>query len=198
MEWFNARDVLKPEKINFKNLFFKPTHNDQDKNILLKKHNYTCRTCGGHYKSYLIFTYIQKENIFDLYCGACHNITHLNTGHSKCMDIYYSEMTQIDIIKNTVEYVINNNHLPQPYQLDPKVKTVQISLFEYINLMEHISDDTFKNYKLFFNDNFNTTFITHNYRNMFMEENDRLIEDVEFDEQELDNAETKIVTDLYR
>jgi hypothetical protein len=201
MEWQEQRDTLTTQKINFKNLFFKPKFNDQDKNDILKKTNYTCRTCGGHYKSYLIMSYIAQESCFDLYCNACNIITHLNVG-LKGVDIYYSTLPQLDIVKKTVEFVINNNTVPKPNIIDPSVKEVQISLLEYINLLDHIGVDTFKDYKIFFNDDFNTRFITQNYNNacMFINDDEKSVEknnDIQFEIHNLNAKETKLLNKLF-
>ena len=190
MQWSEPRDLLIPTKINFKNLYYKPKVANLDRNKILKKVNYTCRTCGGTYKTYLILTYVLKENCFDMYCNACHIITHLNTGLSNGIDIYYSKLSQLDIIKKTIDYIIINQKSPDPKLIDPLIKESPLSLFEYINLLDNINDE-FSDYKIFFTENFNINFIMHNYGiiNPFVddkEENNEENNEEENDEEEND------------
>jgi len=167
MNWSSVtRSTLKPTKIEFGDLHKKLKVNNQDRLKILKDNLYTCRTCGGTYRSYLMMDLIKAEKCYDTYCRACYNVTHLNTGMLDGIDLYHSTITQLDIIRKTVDYVINNNKLPLPIEIDPEIKCVPISLLEYINLLEHIDTKIFGNYKIFFNDKFGINFITQNYNCM--------------------------------
>lgn len=163
MEWTEPRDVLVPTKINYKNLYYKPSMGDMDRNKILKACGYTCRTCGRVYKTYLILSYVLKDDIYDMYCGACHLVTHLNIGLPKGIGLYHSEMTQLEIIRGTVDYIIKTQQMPTLQQIDPNVKEACVSLFEYVNLLDHVDGDQFANYKIFFNADFNINFVTNNY-----------------------------------
>lgn len=166
MNWTPARDVLLLKNVKFGELHAKLKTNAQDRLKILKGNSYTCRTCGGTYRSYLIMDLIKEEKCYDTYCRACYTLTHLNTGVSDGIDLYYSTMSQLDIVKKTIDYVINNNKLPLPVDIDPEIKSVYISIVEYIILLNHIDTNKFLNYKIFFNDNFGINFITQNYNCM--------------------------------
>jgi len=206
MEWTTPRDSLIPTKINFKNLYFKPKVDDLDRNKILKKVNYTCRTCGGTYKAYLILTYVLKDNCYDMYCGACHIITHLNIGLPKGIDLYCSKMSQLDIIKKTVDYIITNQQIPNPKHIDPLIEQSPISLFEYINILDNISNGEFADYKIFFNENYNINFITYNYGaiNPFLDgdnndnmDNEKKIITLKLPVHELSDGERNLVNSLF-
>ena len=187
MEWKEPRIILNATKVIFTHSHSKPKLTDQERNKLLKMHNYSCRSCGGTYKSHLISTYIIQEDCHDVYCSACHAITHLNNGIPKSIDIYYSTLSQLDIVKKTVNYVIVNGFIPLPTEIDPQVELSPISLFEYVNLLDHIDDTTFKNYKIFFNKDFGINFITKNYNDesLFVEDDDENNENCQDEESKV-------------
>lgn len=171
MNWLAPRFPLTPSKTDFSHLHPNTKLTIQERNQLLKKNNFTCRTCAGTYRSYLIATFIQEENCFDLLCPACRVITHLNTGLSKGIDLYYTEMDQLDIVRKTIDYIISTKTMPTVQTIDPQAKQVPISLLEFINLLAH---NRLPNYKIFFNGKFDFKFVLHNYcsNNMtFVEDN---------------------------
>lgn len=163
MNWQEPREQLQLSKIGYNKLHNPIKPNQQERLDILKNNKYTCRSCGGTYASYLILVYVANENAYDTQCPFCNTLTKLNNGISSGIELCYTELSQLDIIKKTVDYVIANNTTPNILMIDPDAKYVDISLLEYVNIMEHITDDNFKNYKIFFNNNFNITFITNNY-----------------------------------
>lgn len=178
MNWTNPRDVLIPNCKNYGDFGFADNKfNKQVRGQLLEQHKNTCRYCGGTYAKYLICTYIPNSKVNDLCCRLCHMITHINTVLFGQIELYYSETSQIDIVKKTIEYVIKNNVIPQPFQIDNNIKLTPISLLEFVNILNNY--DTFpqelKNYKLFFTDNLSIDFIISNFGdNQFI--NDIVIE----------------------
>ncbi len=168
MNWTPGRAILKASNVNYDDLHKKSNVSNQNRLKILKENLYTCRTCGGTYKSYLMMDLIKdkEQRYYDTYCRACYTITHLNSGVSDNIEIYQSTMSQIDIVKNTIDYIINNNRLPKPIEIDSKIIHVPISALEYIILLNHINPPNFENYKIFFSDRFNTNFINQNYNNM--------------------------------
>ena len=75
-------------------------------------------------------------------------------------------MSQLDIVRGTIDYIIKYNRKPKPYHIDKDVKVAPISTLEYIHLI--IDNDIPKeleDYKIFFNSNFDTQFISSNIDN---------------------------------
>lgn len=163
MNWQNPRNPIQLSKVGYNKIHNPMKPNQQERINILKNNGYTCRSCGGTYASYLILVYIANENTYDTQCPFCNTLSKLNNGISSGIELYYSKLSQLDIIKKTVDFVIANNSIPNILTIDPDAKFVQISLLEYVNIMEHINGDEFKDYKIFFNNNFNITFITNNY-----------------------------------
>ncbi len=174
MHWTPVRSILKPSNVVYDELHKKTNVSNQDRLKILKENAYSCRGCGGTYKSYLMMDLIKDKEpkYYDTYCRACYTITHLNSGVSDNIELYQSTMSQLDIVKTTVDYIINNNKIPKPIEIDPKIIHVPISILEYIILLNHINLPNFENYKIFFSNKFTTNFITQNYNNMtFIDEN---------------------------
>jgi hypothetical protein len=164
MEWKEPRDVLNHAKINYIDIGTKLNMTSQNRIKILKNNGYTCRTCGGVYRTYLMMDLIKEQKCHDTYCSACYVITHLNNNVHEYIDLYYSTMSQLDIIRNTINNVIANGKIPLPYEIDPEIKSVSLSTLEYINFFNHVNE--FDNYKFFFNEKFNTYFVTNNYNNL--------------------------------
>ena len=137
MNWKEVRDELKIRSEKFRDF----GHYDKiSKNVridLLKTHNNTCRYCGGVYPKYLICTFISDVKTNDLCCRACYLITHINYGLYKELRLYYSHMKQIDIVKKTIEFIIDNDRIPLPFEIDPDILQTPISLLEFINIVNN-------------------------------------------------------------
>lgn len=170
MNWQKERDILIPRTENYRDFGFNDKIMKQTRNNILTQNNYTCRFCGGIYKKYLICSYFEYDKSDDINCLACHLITHLNNGRYKEINLYYSLMTQIDIVRKTVNYVIEHQEIPLPSVIDPNVKSSPISILEYISILnnnETIPDELI-NYKIFYTQKFNVDFIMNNYCHGFM------------------------------
>ena len=170
MNWLKERDIIIPTCENFRDFGYSDNFSKKIRNDILAENNYTCRYCGGVYPKYLISCYIQHAKCNDILCRACYLVTHLNVGLFRELKLYYSVMTQTEIIKKTIDYIINNNEIPIPTIIDNDIKLPPISLIEYINILNS-ADSTppeFKNYKLFFTHKFNTNFIFNNYGNQML------------------------------
>lgn len=175
MNWLNARDVLKPSIIDFSTFGNKNTVDKKNRDKILNDANYSCRYCGGVYHKYLQSIQLDN-NVIDVCCRGCYLITHLNYGSNfptskihKEIKLYYSKISQIDIVKNTVNYFIEHGSIPNVIDVDISVKKSPISLYEYINILNYDKDNKYKNiienYKIFFSGKLDTTFITSNYYN---------------------------------
>lgn len=167
MNWLKERDTLFPKCQDFKNFGNTNKLSKQNKTNILNNNNFSCRYCGGIYTKYLIGCYISEINDHDVSCRACYVITHLNWGMFKELKLYYSKLSQVEIVKKTVDYIINNNEIPSPNIIDPLLKTVPISILEFVNIINNYSEipQPFDNYKLFFSSKFNIDFIVNNYGN---------------------------------
>lgn len=175
MNWQTKRDNLVPSCDNFRDFGHYDKNSRAARNKILVENNYTCRFCGGVFPKYLILSYIQRAGVSDVSCKLCYTITHLNYGLFNDIEIYYSKVSQVDIVKKTTEYIIENNDVPEPYLIDADISTVSISILEYINILNNLdsidstnSINELDNYKIFFTKNLNTDFVTNNYGNPFI------------------------------
>lgn len=138
-----------------------------DKNIrkykysITKKYNNICCYCGGNFSNY---NYINSDNSTkkeDVYlcCKFCHMI--LNFRHSYCNSLLlcWSDMSQIDIVRNSIDYIIINGTIPQVSDIDKNAKNLNISLIEYINIINNKMPDEFKKYKIFLSDNYDIMYL---------------------------------------
>ena len=166
MNWNKTRRVLKADCIDYKTFGFTDTsYNKKSRAATLKKYNSTCAYCGGQYQKFLICSYFGDIDGTDLSCKFCHTITHLNYGFNSSLELYYSELEQDEIVRKTVDYILNNNSVPQPHEIDKDVKNVPISLLEYINLINYKDNNVLQNYKIFFGQDTNYEFLIANYGN---------------------------------
>ena len=167
MDWQKIRYELSIKSEKFRDF----GHNDKIaknvRNDLLKTFNYTCRHCGGVYHKYMICTYIPDCKSNDILCRLCYLITHLNYGVYKELKVYYSHLSQIDIIRKTVDLIIENDRIPTPLEIDPNILQVPISILEYINIINNYDEpvEYLKNYKIFFSQRLDINFIITNYGN---------------------------------
>lgn len=209
MNWLQIRENIKPICSNFKNYGHSEKFTKQLRNNILSINNYTCRYCGGVYPKYLICVKINTLNINDVCCRACYIITHLNYGLFREIKLYYSLVPQIEIIRKTVDHVINYEELPLPSDIDENILLAPFSILEFINILNNNVEvpPIFNNYKIFFSKKFNIDFIINNYCNkniMFIDENNDLLTDTDkipFDDNltkhELTEEEKKILDNYY-
>jgi len=183
MEWATPRGQLNPAVSDFEK--FGHTHDTKitplARTKILSGNKYTCRYCGGHYMKYMICTVIDYQNdIVDSCCRLCNSIRNLNICqlNGNEIDIYYSKMSQLDIVRKTVTYIVSNQMVPDVSSIDPNVQLAPISVFEYVNtLIYHKSDpktlDILANYKIFFRFSLNIDFIVCNFETpVFINDND--------------------------
>ena len=182
MIWSQSRDTLTPKSINFRDYGHNDKFNKKMRGDILTKYKSTCRYCGGYYPKYLICSYLADVKLNDTCCKLCHMVTHLNYGNTKDVAIYYSELSQIDIVRQTVEYIISNNNIPQPWEIDINVKQSPISFIEFVNIVNNFDQipEELNNYKIFFNDCLNLEFIVSNYgENMFINDDIKISKEIE-------------------
>lgn len=170
MNWLQPRDIIAPRCENFRDFGHNDKFSKSSRNKIIIDNKYSCRYCGGVYQKYLICSYIPSQKCNDVCCRICYIITHLNYGLFQEIKLYYSEMSQVDIIKKTVDHIIENNEIPSPDKIDKNIKLTPLSLLEYINLLNNYNDipDELSNYKLFFSQKMNLDFIVNNYGNKML------------------------------
>jgi hypothetical protein len=168
MNWLTSRDTIIPKCPNFRDFGHNDKISKQERNKILTTNNFSCRYCGGVYPKYLMCCYLEDAKCNDICCRLCYLITHLNYGMFREMKLYYSEMSQKLIIKETVEHIIENNDVPTPIDIDKNVKLPPISLLEYIIILSNCDKypEELSNYKIFFTSKLGTNFITRNYGDM--------------------------------
>ena len=175
MNWSAPRYDLNPQVVPFES-FNNVVLTNEVKNKILSRLDYTCRYCGGKYSKYMHFVLIEDE--YEICCRPCFLITHLNYGNYKEIKLYYSELSQLDIVKKTIEYILKFDKPPTPLDLDKDLKKAPLSLFEFINILNYdYNNNNFKNffdkYKIFFSQKFDTSFIFGNFgiqTSLFIEE----------------------------
>ena len=167
MNWIIPRHELVPQSSNFKKFGHTEKIPKSIRNIILSQNNYTCRYCGGIYPKYLICININNENFIDLKdvcCRICYIITHLNYGLFREIKLYCSELTQLEIIRKSVDFILENGQIPSPKIIDNNIKIAPISLIEFIILLNNSKTFVeFNKYKLFFSNKLNIDFIVNNY-----------------------------------
>ena len=208
MNWTKERDIITPKCENFRDFGHKDKFSNNIKKSILENSNYSCRYCGGIYPKYLICTYIPSFDCNDACCRICYIITHLNFGLFHEIKLYYSSLPQLDIIRKSVDYIINNNEIPSPKNIDNDVKISPISLLEYINLLNcHTkTPNELLNYKIFLGNKLNMDFIFNNYSNkmpLFLNnknknKNNNDIDSDKFDETLENHIPTEIELNLFK
>ena len=143
------------------------------RNESLTKHKNICRYCGGKYYSYL---HCIKTNIgIDIACSMCYMVTHINYFPHDLV-VVYSSKKQIDIVKDTVNYVKTYHKMPKIENIDKNAKEVPLSILEFASFFFEYKEWTtkmpyLKNYKVFFSEMFDTTVLgENNYGSMFLED----------------------------
>lgn len=176
MNWTkNIRDQISPRITGNFNLIDKTKINwDTYRRKILDQNNYTCRYCGGYYQKYLSCIPIGDLD-YDVVCHLCNIVTHLNSIYYSEFKIYYSKLKQINIIRKTVDFIIKNGVIPEPIDIDDNIQDIQLSKFEFINLLKYISNNNiidipkqFKNYKIFFSKKLDIISLQANFQLNFL------------------------------
>jgi hypothetical protein len=204
MDWIKLNRV--PIKISLSNS--KSSNNlkgtqkwESIRKTILNRDNSTCRYCGGQYLKYLHCIHIDKnksnnnlENL-SISCKGCYIITHVDFSFNDDIVLCWSLTSQVDIIRNTVDFVIKNGHLPQIKEIDPDAKKINLSVFEYSCLISSFKKkyipNEFNNYKIFFTSNLDTSFIEDNY----CDDEEYMFVDTDDYSMEIDNSKSLNVDD---
>ncbi len=164
MNWTQPKEIL---SIKINNINNKSKGNDWSKKRLeaLVANDYTCTFCGAKYLKYLIG--IPCNDDIKISCRACYLITHINMGFNNEIMLCYSKLSQTDIVKKTVNYIIKNDTVPLPTEIDENARLVNLTIMELSNLLSDPENivkklQKFNRFKIFFTQEFDTTFIQEN------------------------------------
>jgi len=190
MNWLEARDILIPKSSDFRNFGHSDKISRQERMKILSNNNFSCRYCGGVYQKYLLCCYIPDKKCNDVCCRLCYLITHLNYGMFREMKLYYSKMSQLEINKLTVNYIIENNETPVPTTIDENIKLPGLSLLEYINILNNydVLPEELKDYKIFFTNKLGIEFVLRNYGQTLFFNNNKTSDLVDTDKMKLDDT----------
>ena len=139
---------------------------------VIKKYNGVCRFCGGTYSKYLTCFRLKnnKDNDnkltnFDICCRACNIINNINYGSLDEVLLYHSNLSQLEILRKTINFILENDRIPDVLEIDKNAKNIKISLLEFISILISNKNkklpDEIKNYKIFFSKSFDTVFLYH-------------------------------------
>jgi len=143
---------------------------------VLKKYNYTCRYCGGRYQKYLQCIHLNGDNSnnnldnLDVCCHLCYLVNNINASFNNEIELFVSKLSQLDIVRKTVDYIIKTGEIPKPNEIDKNISRVKISLYELSNLLIEYNYEDMPVYMLKFIDNCKI-FFTKNTNIKFIESN---------------------------
>lgn len=169
MNWTKPLYNLAPGTMDYK--YFGQTRKVINRKEIVNKYKHTCCYCGGKYEKFINCIHIKDQPV--VICRFCMIITQLNDGTFDKYNVYCSTLSQLDIVRKTVNFILSNSRIPLPNEIDPNVKTSPFSSIEYVNFLNNLEfKSIFKSHKIFFTD-VGLNFIFSNYDiNMFTSEND--------------------------
>lgn len=95
----------------------------------------TCVYCGGSYKKTFYSEILEKddENVLIPCCQLCHMLTEFMPQYSKLICIYDSQMHQLDIIRQTVEYILQTKQIPTVNDIDKNATIIKIKPVKFFH-----------------------------------------------------------------
>lgn len=128
-----------------------------------------CRFCGGTFHKYLFGIHIDNNSDnynldnLDISCCSCYLLTHLNFPSHDQFILCFSLLSQLDIVRSSIDFIIHHRRVPNIHDIDPLALSLPLSLLEFSNILFSHSIDSLPsemaNYKIFFTHNFNFSFI---------------------------------------
>lgn len=128
----------------------------------IQKYKGVCCYCGRKYEKYI--RYIKLNGKDEICCPICFGVTHINFGFCKEFELYYSHLTQLEIVQKTVDYIALNGVNPTPNSIDPNCEKVDLSLLEFTNTLIFFNGlpKELGDMKLFITQDFDTSFVEFN------------------------------------
>ena len=112
------------------------------KKKILVRDNYTCFYCGLRSEKYMVCDHIDgnAENNelsnFRILCPLCDLIRHCGIAAIfNKLYLYISKMSQVDIVKKTVEYYVKTRNIPKPEEIDPEAVLVKETTIDFANVL---------------------------------------------------------------
>ena len=90
-------------------------------------------------------------------CVMCQTMIEPTHQHTYSYIICNSDISQLDIIKKTRDFVCKHNRVPLPNEIDTQVKIIKVNPYEFIKISK--LTNYFKNFKIFFTDDLNIKLI---------------------------------------
>lgn len=177
------------------NIKIEENNTDKEKRKeIIKNNKGICKYCGGKYKKYLYCVKIEKK--YEILCKLCYIIGNDTINENK-IDIYKSNKSQREIIRETVKGIEEENRIKKPKEIDNKAEKKKLSVIEYRAMIrESNNEKILKNIKYFFNDKVNINFIDEygfdDEDNEKDEKRKKIIED-----EETITEDEKIIIDKY-
>ena len=143
MKWSDVQ--LKPLRINWcdlKLIINKKINHKEIRDELIKNTNSTCQYCGGNYSKFLQCVPSKKKNSeniieYEICCRLCYIINHINFGFDKDIILVNSNIPQLTIIRQTVDYYLKNDKIPNPKIIDFNATLVPFSIMEFSNFLNN-------------------------------------------------------------
>lgn len=112
------------------------------KRFCMKQRNILCAYCGGSYvkSNYCIIT----DDSIKSCCQLCHIVTHFTPSVSKMINICKSTKPQLEIIRDTINFIISHKKAPQIIDIDPNAKLMKIKPVKYFNTREEYDNEKVK------------------------------------------------------
>lgn len=190
MNWTTPRQLIKPAILSLNQYLSLSSNKEWNKlkDKVLTNTN-ICRFCGGSYTKRLICIFIDKNtnnlssDNLDACCRGCYIISHMNLGFHQQLEIYYSELSQLDIIRKSIDYITEYNRIPSSIEIDNDIESVPLSTIEFINIINYDTNNLLANYKVFYSQEFDYKFLNTYYS--FINDNTKPIKQLDIPIHEL-------------
>lgn len=152
-------------------LYDKSKYSGEQKNLMkdfCKTHTHlSCAYCGGTYKK-VSYCFISGGEIKPC-CHLCHVVVEFSPKDDKMIMFCESNKSQLDIIRETINYIINERKFPSILQIDPLAKYANMKFSKFFESNENI--------KIFFTQELEYTKILSNIVNTMNEFDDFVVEE---------------------
>ena len=153
MEWSNIKKVINMELSKKSGKVTAPQKRQHIKTV-----GSICYYCGGTYMKYLYCTASKDNTEITLSCKLCYMLTHLDYYlHDKEVMLMYSKLSQLAIIRKTVDTIIEHGYVPYCTEIDKDVRLTKLTFLEYLSCKDILQDN---NYKVFFTDKLDNNFVS--------------------------------------
>ena len=132
-------------KISCESIEWQKMISQNERREKLEKCGYSCRFCGGKYEIGMI------HFDGDFCCPLCYNMTHLGGGKFGGFIVGISDMSQVDIVRKSVDFVIENGVVPFLSEVDEAGMLAPLSTLEFVHVVarEGGVPEWIEKYKLF-------------------------------------------------